>query len=672
DEQVKIRGFRIEPGEIETALLRHPAIAHAAVIAREDTPGRRQLAAYLIPADPAAAVPPPAGLRAHLAATLPDYMIPATYTTLKALPLTPNGKLDRRALPAPDRDTTTAGYTPPRTPAEHAIAAIWADVLGASRIGIHDNFFELGGDSILSIQITSRLRTALGADLSPRAIFISPTVAGLASAIPDENPAGPAAAPIPAVPHDGPLPLSFAQQRLWFLDQFEPGSTQYVTAAAARLRGPLDTSALEEALTTLVARHESLRTTFDDIDGNGVQVIHPAAGFAVQIADLADTPGAPQEALDQLLGSEYARPFDLRQGPLFRALLVRLAQDESVLLLTMHHVITDGWSMGVLTQELSVLYAAALHGREPELEPLPVQYADFTVWQRGQLTDAVLADGLDYWTGQLSGLAPLELPADRPRPAIRTPAGATCQFTIPAGVTARLKDLARAHDATLFMVLTAASQVLLSRWSGQDDIAVGTAVAGRDRAELERIIGFFVNTIVLRTAVSSRDTFTALLSRVRDTALDAFAHQHVPFERVVDALQPDRDTSRTPLFQAMIVLQNTPASTPALPGLDIEPVPLPLTTATFDLVADFREHAGELAAALTYSTDLFDAATIERMAGHLQVLLAAIAADPGRTVGGIELAAPAERARLLAAGTGPARDVPAGTFAELFQAQAAR
>ncbi len=599
-------------------------------------------------------------------------MIPATFTALDALPLTANGKLDRRALPAPGRDTA-AGYVPPRTPAEHAIAAIWAGVLGLDQVGIHDNFFELGGDSILSIQITSRLRAALGAELSPRVIFTSPTIAGLAAVIPGQDPAGLAALPIPAVPHDGPLPLSFAQQRLWFLDQFEPGSTQYVTAAATRLAGPLDTSALEQALTTLVARHESLRTTLDTRDGRGVQLIGPPYDVRLPLLDLSGLPQDQREAeITAITARESSEPFDLRQGPLIRVRLVRAAADDHVLTLTMHHVITDGWSMGVLTRELSELYTAAVTGREPALDPLPVQYADYAIWQRDQLTDTALAAGLDYWTTQLTGLAPLELPADRPRPPVRTPHGATCQFTIGAPTTTGLRTLARGHDATLFMVLAAATQLLLSRWSGQDDIAVGTAVAGRDRAELEHIIGFFVNTIVLRAAINPRDPFTTFLTQVRDTALDAFNHQHIPFERVVDALQPDRDTSRTPLFQAMILLQNTPATTPALPGLDLEPVPLPLTTANFDLIAEFREYDGQLAAALTYSTDLFDTTTVERMTGHLQILLAAIAAHPERTLSSIELATPAEQTQVLAAGTGPARDVPAGTFPELFQAQAHR
>src|SRR6202453_3418455 len=477
---------------------------------------------------------------------------------------------------------------------------------------------------------------------------------------------------IPPTDRSGPLPLSFAQQRLWFLNELEPEAGGYNSALALRLTGALDLAALTGALQHLVARHESLRTTLDDVDGKGVQVIHPAAGFAVQTADLTATPGASQEALDQLLGTEYTRPFDLRQGPLFRALLVRLAPEESVLLLTMHHVITDGWSMGILTHELSVLYAAALHGREPALEPLPVQYADYAVWQRAQLTDAVLAAGLDYWTGQLSGLAPLELPADKPRPPVRTPNGATCQFTIPAEVTTGLKDLARTHDATLFMVLTAATQVLLSRWTGQDDIAVGTAVAGRDRAELEHIIGFFVNTIVLRAAISPRDAFTTLLTQVRDTTLDAFAHQHVPFERVVDALQPDRDTSRTPLFQAMITLHDVRRELPAFEGLAVEDANVSRTEVKFDISASFIDVDDIIYGFLEYSTDLFDAATVERMAGHLQVLLTAVAADPDRPVGAVPLLTATEREQVLAGWNDTVRPVSPATLDELFTAQARR
>ncbi|HEX6448633.1 MAG TPA: amino acid adenylation domain-containing protein, partial [Trebonia sp.] len=339
---------------------------------------------------------------------------------------------------------------------------------------------------------------------------------------------------------------------------------------------------------------------------------------------------------------------------------------------TMHHVITDGWSMGVLTHELSELYTAAVRGHQPALEPLPVQYADYAVWQRDQLTDTALAAGLDYWTTQLSGLAPLELPTDRPRPAIRTSTGATCQFTIPAEITAQLKNLARTHDATLFMVLAAASQLLLSRWSGQDDIAVGTAVAGRDRAELEHIIGFFVNTIVLRSAITPRDTFTRFLTQVRDTVLDAFAHQHVPFERVVDAVAPDRDTSRTPLFQAMITLHDTPRELPAFEGLTVEDADVARNEVSFDISVIFVNIDDHLLGIVEYNTDLFDTATAERMARHFEVILAAIAADPGRPVGAMPLLTVAEREQVLTEWNDTAQPVPPATLDELFAAQVRR
>ncbi len=673
DDQVKIRGFRVEPGEIEAALLGHPGIGEAAVIARDDD-GHRRLVGYVVPAALAPA-PAPAELRGWLERTLPDYMIPAAFVALESLPLTPNGKLDRRALPPPGRDPSASSYIAPRTPAEHSIAAIWAQVLGLDRVGIHDSFFELGGDSILSIRITARLRAALGADVSPRVIFTNPTVARLASriAVARADMRDTAARAIPAVPHEGPLPLSFAQQRLWFLDQFDPGSAEYVSPWAARLRGQLDAGALSTALTGLVARHESLRTTLGMVEGRGVQLINAPYEVRVSVLDLSVLPVARHEdEIVRVLAEECAEPFDLRRGPLLRVRLLRAAADDHVLALTMHHVITDGWSMGVLVEELGVLYGAVLGGREPGLAPVAVQYADFAVWQRGLLTDAVLAGGLDYWRARLAGLVPVELPADRPRPAVRTSRGAACGFVVPAGVAGGLRGLARAHDATLFMVLAAAWQVLLCRWSGQDDIAVGTVVAGRDRVELERVVGFFVNTVVLRSAVDGRRGFAEFLGRVREAVLGAFAHQDVPFDRVVDAVQPRRDTSRTPLFQTMIGLQNAPAGTLALPGLDVRPFPLPLAAVSHDVVVAFHENEGALAGALTYNSDLFDQATAERMSRHLLTLLTAVAVDPGRALGGIELVTAAERGELLAAGAGPVRAVAAVTFPELFEAQAAR
>ena len=622
DHQVKIRGFRIEPGEIETILTAHRSVADAAVITREDRPGVKRLTAYVVPAPGHA--PDPTQLRVHLASQLPEYMVPAAIIELPALPLTRNGKLDRRALPAAGPGHADSQFTLPRTPAETAIARIWADVLGIERISIHDNFFELGGDSILSIRITTRMQSAFGIHISPRTLFTSPTIAKLAAGLPAEPSSGegspePVGEAIPVLPRDGsPLPLSFAQQRLWFLDEFQPGRAEHLTPFALRLHGRLDTGALNTALTRLVARHESLRTTFGSVDGRGVQHIHPPRQIQVPLLDLSALPGAKRDAeVGKLLAAECTEPFDLRQGPLMRVRLMRIAEDDHVLALTMHHIITDGWSMGIMTRELTALYGAALRGEQAALPALPVQYADFAVRQRGLLSEGALREHLDYWRHQLAGVPPLELPTDRVRPAVRTSAGATQNFTVPAEVTRRLKELARRCDGTLFMALVAACQVLFHRWSGQDDIAVGTAVSGRDRAELEDIIGFFVNTVVLRSKVARQRTFREFLSDVRETVLDAFTHQDAPFERVVDELQLPRDTSRTPVFQAMVVLQNAAGPAVALPGLAAEALVPPLVAAATDLVAEFHEHDGVLAGSLSYNTDLFASATAERMAGHL-------------------------------------------------------
>ncbi|HEY4464979.1 MAG TPA: amino acid adenylation domain-containing protein, partial [Streptosporangiaceae bacterium] len=473
----------------------------------------------------------------------------------------------------------------------------------------------------------------------------------------------------------GPLPLSFAQQRLWFIDEFEPGQTGYNSALALRLTGPLDVPALTAALQAAVARHESLRTTFAGVDGRGVQVIQPAAGLDLPVTDLDGGPARRPGSLDRLLAEECARPFNLSAGPLLRALLVRLSGEQHVLLLTAHHIVTDGWSMGILVEELSVLYAAARRGQAASLPPLPVQYADFAVWQRDRLSGGALDNHLGYWTSQLAGVEPLELPTDRPRPAVRTSSGAAHEFTVPAEVTTGLAGLARSCDATLFMVLTAACQVLFHRWSGQDDVAVGTAVAGRDRAELERIVGFFVNTVVLRATVDDRRPVREFVAQVRDTVLDAFAHQEVPFEKVVDELRLPRDTSRSPLFQAMVVLHNGQRAMPAFDGLAAEPISLSAQTANFDVSIDFVERDGGLAGAVEYNTDLFDAATITRMTGHLGMLLAGIAADPDRPVGALPLLDADERHQVLGewAGASVAGAAgPAGMFPELFESQAAR
>ncbi|MCA1682224.1 MAG: condensation domain-containing protein, partial [Actinobacteria bacterium] len=514
------------------------------------------------------------------------YMVPSAFVALDELPLSPNGKLDRKALPAPEFDAATrAGYVAPRSEAEAVLADIWADVLSVARVGVEDNFFELGGDSILSIQVISRVRVALGVEVSLRSLFTHPTVAGLAGVVVADADAG-GLVPVSVIPvasREGALPLSFAQQRLWFLNEFEPDSSEYITPCALRLCGVLDVGALTRALSGLVARHESLRTTFESVDGRGVQVIHPPYEVELPVLDLTGLADHDRRIeLDRVLAQEALRPFDLARGPLLRVRLVRLADQEHVLTLVLHHIVTDGWSNGVLMGDLGELYRAELTGTTAQLGVLPVQYADFAVWQRARVSDTVAGKQLDYWTRQLAGISPLELPTDRPRPAVHTTAGASLGFMVPA-VAAKLKELGHRHDGTLFMTLVAACQVLLARWSGQDDIAVGTVSSGRDRTELEGLVGFFVNTLVLRSQLDRTRTFNELLAEVKGMVLDAFAHQDVPFERLVDALQPARDTSRTPLFDAMIVLQNTPDQASELPGLQAEYVELPMITARFDL-----------------------------------------------------------------------------------------
>ncbi|MGH3823294.1 MAG: amino acid adenylation domain-containing protein [Pseudonocardiaceae bacterium] len=669
DEQVKIRGFRIELGEIESVLATHPGISEAVVSAREDQPGAKRLVGYVVPVSGHA--PSTAELRTHLAAALPDYMVPAVFVTLDELPLNANGKLDRKALPAPDQAAQPAAqYVAPRTPAEHTLTQIWAQILGADQVGIHDNFFELGGDSILSIQVMSRVRVAFGVELSPRVLFVDPTVAGLATAVAESVISD--APPITVVDRVGELPLSFAQQRLWFLDEFAPGDSGYVTAFAVRVRGELNLAALSAAFTALVARHESLRTTFETVEGRGVQVIHPPAPVSVPVQDLSGL-DAPQREIELLkVLAAGAREFDLARGPLLRVGVVRVAPTEHVLQVAMHHIVTDGWSIGVLVAELGVFYNAAVTGQAPQLPALEVQYVDYAVWQRELLTGAVLDAALGYWREQLAGVAVLELPTDRPRPAMLTSAGAVCEFVVPGPVLAGLTALGQRLDGTLFMTLVAACQVLFSRWSGQDDIAVGTVVHGRDRAELEGLIGFFVNTVVLRSRVNGAQSFREFLTGVRETVLDAVVHQQVPFERLVDELSPARDTSRTPLFQTMVILQNAPGHAPELAGLDVSGVELPTTSAQFDLTVQFHETGEMLAGALTYNTDLFDAATMQRMAEHLLVLLAGIAADPDQPVAELPLLTEAEHHQVMVGWNDTRRAVPSTVWPELFDAQVTR
>ncbi|MCP9986091.1 amino acid adenylation domain-containing protein [Streptomyces sudanensis] len=660
DGQVKIRGHRVEPGEIEGTLLRLPGVAQAVV----DVQGRgadRRLVAYVVPAEPGGATVD--GLREELSALLPEYLVPAAFCLLDAVPLTSNGKVDRKALPAVDwAGQSGAGHVAPSTPTETALAGIWAELLGLEDPGVHDNFFRVGGDSIGSVRMLSRAADVLGVRLPPRSVFDRPTIAGLAALIDAAAAKDPDADRITPAPRDEPLPLSFTQRRLWFLDDFEPGGSEYNSGGALRLTGPLDRTALQAALDALVHRHESLRTVFVSRDGSPVQVVRPPAPVPLPFEDLSGRSG---QELDARLAAEVQRPFALDEGPLLRLLLVGLGPEEHVLLMSIHHIVTDAWSTSVITRELGSLYAAALsHPGTPAgelparagLPELPLQYADFAVWQTRRESSAAFRESLEHWTRRLAGAQPLELPTDRPRPTVRGTAGAVHDFAVPADVLEGLHRLGRENGATLFMTLTAAVRVLLSRWTGQDDITVGTVTSGRERAELENIVGFFVNTLALRGRVDESATVAELLADVRETVLEAFEHADVPFDRVVEAVAPERDPSRPTLVQAVVALQNAPGEAPRLDGLSLTEYPLVREHSLFDLSLDFGEVDGRLLGALEYNTDLFDPGTVARFADQLALLLRLMAEDGGRVLRDLVPLSDAARGELLAAASGPALD----------------
>jgi amino acid adenylation domain-containing protein/non-ribosomal peptide synthase protein (TIGR01720 family) len=650
DHQVKIRGFRIEPGEIEALLLSRPDVREAVVVAREDQPGVKRLVAYFTgDADPAA-------LRSAAADRLPPYLVPAAFVPLDRMPLSRHGKLDRDALPAPDwQAQVRAGHTAPRTPAERALAEIWADLLGVPGVGVETDFFELGGDSILGARVLARIRARFGADLSPRVVFDARTIAKLAALLPEGD--GVTGGRIERVAHEAVVPVSPVQRRLWLLDEQAPGSTEYNTGVGLTLSGPLDREALRAALDALAARHESLRTTFRTVDGHGVQVVAGTGTIPLRETDA----GAD---LDALLAAELDRPFDLGAGPLTRATLVHLGPGEHLLLLCQHHIVTDGWSVGLLVDELAALYAGE------ELAPAPIGYRDYSRWHHDRLAGPLRERQLAYWREQLAGLEPLELPTDRPRPPVRGTHGAIRRYPLPDGLARGLAALGQDTGATLFTTLTAVVQLLLARYTGQDDVAVGTAVSGRDHDQLERLAGFFVNTLVLRSAVDPAQPFDDFLGQVKETVLAAFAAGEVPFDQVVDDLRPVRDPGRTPLVQVLLVLQQDLVRPREAGRLQLGEHDLPRPRARFDLVLEFQPHGRGVA--IEYDTALFDAATIDRFAGHLRVLAEAVVADPRRPVAELPLMDTAELAHLHDLSRGPAVPVPAPTLPRLFEAQVAR
>ncbi len=616
-------------------------------------------------------------LRDFLKDKLPEHMVPAIFMLLDAFPLTVNGKVDRRALPTPDgrQPELDEVFVACRTPTEELLAAIWSQVLGVERVGIYDNFFQLGGHSLLATQVVSRIREAFQVEMPLRRLFEAPTVAGLAEDLDIGGGIGLEAPPIVPVPRDGELPLSFAQQRLWFIDQLEPGGSVYNFPAAVRLKGPLNVMALKQSLNEIVKRHEALRTTFAIVDGRPVQVIAPLLTLTLPIVDLRELSEPEREReVQRLATNEAQRPFDLAEGPLVRATVLRLGENEHVGLLTMHHIVSDGWSVGILIREMAVLYEAFCSATPTSLPELPIQYADFAHWQRQWLEGGVLETQLTYWKQLLLGAPPfLELPTDHPRPAVQTFRGAHQSFLLPKTMGDRLKTLSRQEGVTLFMTLLAAFKILLHAYTNQDDLVIGTPTANRNRLEIEGLIGFFVNTLVLRTNLSGNPSFRELLHRVRETCLGAYAHQDLPFERLVEELHPARDLSRNPLFQVMFVLQNASLQPLELPGLSLSPVEVDTGTTHFDLTLNIADTEQGLVGTLAYNTDLFEAVTIARMLGHFRTLLEAVATAPERRVSDIPLLTEAERQQLLVNWNDTRTDCPKDLcIHQLFEAQVGR
>ncbi|HJX27517.1 MAG TPA: condensation domain-containing protein, partial [Thermoanaerobaculia bacterium] len=712
DHQVKIRGFRIELGEIEAALAAQPGVRSCAVLAREDVPGVRQLVAYLA----GEALPDDATLRSALGARLPEHMVPAVFVRLEALPLSPNGKVDRKSLPAPDRSrrATEAEYVAPRTETEAVLVEIWKELLGLERIGVEDRFFDLGGHSLLAAQVLARVQQRFGIELPLREVFRTPTVSALATLIDaqavasvDEDelaalleqvdqisddearallaeikgeepaPSGPPPAPAAA-------PLSFSQQRLWLIDQIDPGTSAYNVPAAVRLTGAVSVALLARIFAEVVRRHEALRTTFSVQDGRPVQVVAPPPHAdapdswpPLPVTDLSALPEREREALARMLTREEAlRPFDLERGPLLRLALLRLTGREHLLLVTMHHIVSDGWSMGVLLREIGALHEAFSQGRPSPLPPLAMQYADFAVWQRDWLQGALLEEQLDWWRRELGGgPAALGLPLDRPRSPHRGNLGGSLAVRLSPEVTGRVRELSRRERVTPFMLLLAVYQTLLHRCGGQEDVVVGTPVANRNRFEIEGLIGFFVNTLVLRGRFGEERgeplTFSRVLARTRETSLGAFGHQDVPFEKLVEEIVPERNPALSPLFQAFFGLQNSPRRRLSLPGLSLETISQQGEIALFDLSLEMAEVDGGLTGGLEFRRDLLDRPTVARLLESFHHLLNGLLATPERRIAEVPLLGAAERHQVVREwNDGAGRTERRTSFVSLFERQA--
>ncbi|WP_344875795.1 condensation domain-containing protein, partial [Allokutzneria multivorans] len=671
DDQVKVRGFRIELGEIEATLAACPGIDHAAAVVREDRPGDKRLVAYVVPkinasfdasnalngsfsAFNASNGPLAERVKTVVAERLPEYMVPSAVVVVDEIPLTANGKTDRRALPAPVFEVSERG---PRNEVEAVLCGLFADVLGVDSVGVDDGFFELGGHSLLATRLVSKVRAELDVELSIRALFDAPTVADLAREV---KSAQRGRASVTARPRPDVVPLSFAQQRLWFLDKLEGASATYHVPIALRLTGDLDTEALRLALQDVVARHESLRTVFPEVDGQPQQRILADVVLPLPVSEHVD------------VAEIIARPFELATELPIRAELLRMAADEHVLVVVLHHIAGDGWSMRPLAQDLSEAYAARLDGAAPDWQPLPVQYADYTLWQR-DLLDSVLPEQLAHWRSTLDGLPErIELPTDRPYPAVASYEGASVEFGLDLATKQAVDAIARECGASPFMVVQAALAVVLNRLGAGTDIAFGTPVAGRTDQALDDLVGFFVNTVVLRTDVSGAPSFVDLVRRVRDADLEAYAHQDVPFEYLVEELNPVRSLAHQPLFQVMLAFQNTAEPELALPGVTVEEHLSRTNAAKFDLSFVLAEHDSGMTGTVEYRTDLFDPETVEAITRRLSRVLGALLAEPTAPITAVDLLEDGERQRVLLEWNATSVDVAPASLAELFEAQTAR
>jgi acyl carrier protein len=651
DGQVKVRGYRVEVGEVEAAVSKHPAVRDVVVVVTGDHSHDKRLVAYVVgePGQPAVGV---TQLQRYVKEKLPEYMVPQVFVLLDELPLNANGKVDRNALPAPEHARLELeGHVAPRTPIEEVIAGIWGDVLKVERVGVNDNFFDLGGHSLLATQVVSRMREAFGAEVSLRELFEQPTLGELARRVEESRRTvgagvGMTAPPIVSVKRDEGAVLSYAQQRLWFLDQLEPGSPLYNCPGAAHLRGRLDVEALERSLNDIIARHESLRTKFASVEGQPVQVITPLWTLRLDVEELSrlDKEGQAAE-VERRARAEARQGFDLSRGPLLRVKLLRLGEEEHVVFFTMHHIISDAWSLGVFLHELAALYEAHRGGVKAELPELTIQYADYAVWQREWLRGEVLEQQLEYWRKQLDG-APsvLELPFARPRPSEQSHRGGQEAIELSAGIAEQLRALARREGATLYMALLAAFNALLYYYTRSEDIVVGTNAANRGRRETDHLIGFFVNQLAIRTNLSGDPTFGQLLQRVREVTIDAYAHQDVPFDRLVEALKLERNLSRSPLFQLKIDLLSMPL--PDIGGSELAVTPLKADTggSHLDVIFSLVDTQRELTGVLLYNTDLFDAPAVLGMFKQLESLLEQIVARPDASLSSLaESLAEAER-----------------------------